>query len=87
MIEPLGGQASVDCTYKTGCWSYIEWYEKGREWALGEFRTGKKAKGPNQEFTSDKNGNAFTLRIPNADYNHSAVHYCTCWSSNTENYT
>lgn len=92
---PLGTPASIHCTYGTGCWDYIHWYQKKEEESFKrilyiKISDGTRTNDPDykdhKNFETEKKGKEFNLKIPNVKSFHRAVYYCACWDSHSKNY-
>ena len=90
----LGTPASIHCTYGTGCWDYIHWYQKKEEESFKrilyiKISDGTRTNDPDykdhKNFETEKKGKEFNLKIPNVKSFHAAVYYCACWPSHSEN--
>ncbi|XP_048114436.1 uncharacterized protein LOC125304320 [Alosa alosa] len=90
----VGKEVSIHCTYGTGCWDYIHWYQKKEGESFKrilyiDMDDGTKTNDPGYEaFQTEKKGNKFTLKIPQLKSSHAAVYYCACWdedSSHSQN--
>ncbi|KAL2097706.1 hypothetical protein ACEWY4_006913 [Coilia grayii] len=82
-----GTSVSIDCTYGTGCGSYIHWYQKKEEEGFKRINyikisDGTLYPGADKDFKAEKKkDNVFTLKISNLKNAHIAVYYCACWDS------
>ena len=85
---PLGTPASIHCTYGTGCYDYIHWYQKKEGESFKRILyiqtdNGAETKDPdykdNKNFQAEKKENGYDLKILEVKSFHRAVYYCACW--------
>ena len=91
---PLGTPASIHCTYGTGCWSYIHWYQKKEGESFKrilyiDMDNGAQTKDTDykdsKDFQAEKKENKYDLKITEVKSFHRAVYYCACWDSHSKN--